>query len=1656
MAVFAPIVLNAISSQADTRPLSNVSSDAQSLLRRLALALFILCTIVASSPIGTVAQAKQSILNTTPLVFEPNRGQAPSAYQFLARRNGMEALYFSNGMDLFVPQSPSTIARLRIRWTGTNAKASISGEGILTGHSNYLRGSDPTRWFWGIPQFSRVRYTRIYAGVDLVFHGNGDDLEHDFVIEPGASPSQITFHINQPLRLTRSGDLEVDLGTSIVRFQKPSAYQDFGANRKNVRAEFVLAGNGRVKFRVGEYDRNRPLVVDPVFGFSSYLAGIGTDLIEAVTSDPIGNVYVTGFTNSPDFPIANATCSACTAFLQTGNAYVSKLDPTGHTLLYSTYIGATGGAIGYSIVVDKNANILVAGLAGSSNFPQAGAVQSPSCQGNHNCFFVLSLKPDGSALNYAGVIGGAAGSFTNGKNAILAVDSAGNAYLTGVTDDPQFQLTPGVLGPTLPGYPYDSPFVLKVDPTGKLIYSTVIPGTAPLIPFTPGTNNFPASGISVDANGQVTLAGTAGIGLPTTPGVLQGIFPPNNTSSGSSGAGYVLQLNATATALNYATYIVGTDYVGGLAVDSRGDSYITGRTSELDLPVTANAYQKTIVPTQNCTCNAGFVLKLDGQGKSVLAATYLSGTTSFGNEGTTFTGIALDSRSNVFVGGMTGSTNFPLQNPILSTLQFSVSVFGLVLAEMNPDLSSLLFGSFLSATDTLGGSQFTGLAIDFQDNLIVTGETLSKEFPTTQNSFQPILPASPNPLVTENHGFISKLNMATTAPSVCLNPLSVNFGSILVNTSTSQTLNVTNCGNAPLQLSTVTSSLTTVTAMQSCGAIAPGSSCGVQLTFTPIDTSTSSGSITLTDNAAIPHQTVSFIGAGGLPRVLFPRAISASDLLVGTQAEFFISFINRGTGNWIVSNVTTTGDFSVDNRCTAPLPPFTIRPPGVRHSCAIGFIFGPSQPGLRTGTLTITDNAAGSPHVIQLSGNGLVMYPTPSIAAILAVPTDRQSQGLQISGANFFPTSQVVLNGTPRTTHYIDQQELTADLLLADLAQVGELPVTVSNPSPGGGASNIYIVTIYAAIRNLGILHNVYEPKSGLLYASISTQSTNYANQIAVIDPAAASVLHAWSVGNGPNQLAISDDGQYLYVGLDGDKKVAQIALPSGTVNFAIGLGTDPDFHNPMVADAIRVLPGQPHAWAVTLCGVGFGPCGEGIAVFDDAVQRPTFVAQNQLQPDSLVFVGNDATTLFGTTLQQLPSTFYKFGINSNGITKNQEVTNFASTSPGGGTLDTDGTSIYVSNGQVIDPATLTLKSGFKPIPSPAGLKVDVARSRAYFAGATDFQPPSNSDYVIDAFDLASQQLLGAIPMVESVGVPEVFRWGKNGLALSTQPALLLLRTDLTGNSALPPQFTVSGLSPSTAVAGIGDLMLTISGNGFALGDLLTVNGAALPLTIVSGNLIATSIPASLLSAAGNIELTITDPADRTTNLVLVVYKTVRALVEAVLNEMEGLLNQLHGHERKNLGEAIENLSSSLDTSMWKPDGNHLSHDHGQRVYAREEGTVEELLEMIDRSSIPTTKLQEFVAKLLQADRTLSAVAIRDAAARGGESEGIAEANEELAEGDAAAAAGKANRAIDEFKATWMKVAQADMDNDEHESDRHDRHHNSEHEILQLPRRGSE
>jgi len=373
--------------------------------------------------------------------------------------------------------------------------------------------------------------------------------------------------------------------------------------------------------------------------YSTYLgSGSGYNFGRGIAVDAAGNAYVTGETRSSDFPTTPGAFQSAKAGPRE-NAFVTKLDPTGSALVYSTYLGGSTYDTGTGIAVDADGNAYVTGNAGSANFPTTLGAFQPILGGSLDAF-VTKLNPAGSALVYSTYLGGS-GQENNGG---IAVDAIGNAYVTGATQSANFPTTAGAFQTTFGG---GGPFVTKLDPTGSaLVYSTYL------------GNSAGASAIAVDANGNAYVTGgTYSTNFPTTAGAFQTTYAGGYTGY-STGDAFVTKLDPTGSALVYSTYLGGSDGAdsgNGIAVDADGNAHVTGTTNSTNFPTTPDAFQLTYAGGYDVyTFRDAFVTKLDPTGSTLVYSTYLGG-----NSVDSTRGIAVDAGSNIYVTGSTNSGNFP-------------------------------------------------------------------------------------------------------------------------------------------------------------------------------------------------------------------------------------------------------------------------------------------------------------------------------------------------------------------------------------------------------------------------------------------------------------------------------------------------------------------------------------------------------------------------------------------------------------------------------------------------------------------------------------------------------------------------------------------------------------------------------------------------------------------------------------------------------------------------------------------------------------------------------------------------------------------------------------------------------------------------------------
>ncbi|MCA1591594.1 MAG: SBBP repeat-containing protein [Acidobacteria bacterium] len=677
-----------------------------------------------------------------PLSFETNQGQTDGSVNFLARGAGY-TLFLKPAEAVFVltrhegdesakrsvQKQSDNNARLtrvlRMKLVGADANATVAGAEELAGKVNYFVGNDPAQWRTSVPAYGRVRYTDVYPGIDMVYYGNQRQLEYDFRIAPGADARTVSLQFDgaDKVALDAGGDLLLTLGESVIRQPKPVVYQEVAGERRAIEGGYVVREGGRVGFAVGAYDAERPLVIDPVLVYSTYLGGSGGDQGLDIAVDPAGNAYITGFTNSTDFPTVNPIQSTNGSFQ---DGFVTKLNAAGNAFVYSTYLGGNGFDQARGIAVDSAGNAYVTGFTNSDNFPTANAFDA-TIGANGDDAFVTKLNAAGNALVYSTYLGGS-DSAEFGED--IAVDSSGNAYVTGSTFSTDFPVVNAIQS-TFGGF--TDAFVSKLNAAGSaLVYSTYLGGSEAEI----------GEGIAVDSAGAVYLTGdTSSTNFPTANAV--------QATNGGGQDAFVLKLNAAGSALVYSTYLGGSVQDDGEAIapDSAGNAYVTGNTFSTNFP-TANAIQPANGGT-TITQDA-FVTKFNPTGSALVYSTYLGGT-----GGEIGFGIAVDSSGNAYIGGATGSfTSFPTANAIQCSTGGGQDAF---VTKLNAAGNAFIYSTYLGGTGTDNGR---GIALDSANNVYLGGFTRSSNFPVV-NAAQS---AFGGDATIFGDAFMAKISDTSTAP----------------------------------------------------------------------------------------------------------------------------------------------------------------------------------------------------------------------------------------------------------------------------------------------------------------------------------------------------------------------------------------------------------------------------------------------------------------------------------------------------------------------------------------------------------------------------------------------------------------------------------------------------------------------------------------------------------------------------------------------------------------------------------------------------------------------------------------------------------------------------------------------------------------------------
>jgi hypothetical protein len=1028
-----------------------------------------------------------------PLGFEANQGQTAPEVRYLAHGQGYQ-LFLTNqeavltlrhttaastksakGAALLaarthrMPRVAEKASTLRVHFDGANSAAEIAGTKQLPGKTNYLIGNDRTKWHTDIPSYAAVRYQGIYPGVDVLFYGQQQRLEYDFVVAPGADPKAIALGISgaRKLQIDARGDLVMSVPCGKVTLQKPVIYQEVNGERREIAGDYSIASDQQVRFSVAKYDHTQPLTIDPILNYSTFLGGTGTgtngDAAFGLALDAAGDAYLAGQTFSTDFPPGTLTPPSDTA--ASGTAFVAELNPTGSALLFSTYLGGSGtGDIAEAIAVDTASpvNIYVTGETTSTDFPVSSNALTPPPAGTASggSAFVTKLNPSLSGANqlvYSTILGGDVADDGHG----IAVDTTGNIYVDGITFSDNYPTVNPLFAQTsLNG----NVFLTEINPsTGTLAFSTYLGGTG-----AGGGITFPfaddALGIAFGGNSEVFLVGAT----------TSTDFPKQGTQVDpcrATGSAFLTEINVATPAVIYSTCLGGTteDLGNAIALGPNNLAYLTGNTFSIDFPTVPAGNTIPAPPSSpNVNNSVAFVSVINTSTGALTYSTLLGG--SNGDSGNA---IAVDSSGNAYVTGFTASSlDFPITQGAFQTKDNNNSGTTFI-TEVNPAganaqaqlvYSTYLGGSKGSGTNPSMADLGAGIAV-LAGNVYADGQAGTADFPTTTGAFQTSFNVG-------NGSFTSYAAELTLTPTISVAPTSLNFMTQLIGVaSLPQFVTITNNTASAVSLTPAAANLggnpaDFATMAGTCGtpaSVPPGGSCTVGVTFTPSISGAEATTLQIFDALdGIGHPMVvalSGTGSGTTSNItLTPTSLTLPGALLTASSTGTVSIGNNGNSPLSISAIAAApGVFTASSAtCNGGAFPIVIAPAGT--ACVVTVTFSPvaaTTPGPVSGTLTITQTG-GNVSTIPLSSTAWDF--SVSAATIVVAKGATGSFPVTVTGLGGF-TGAVSFTCTP-----------------AMLITSCSVPTTNAAPAPGATASGSITASSFIVPP-----HSLKAPPSALL-----------------------------------------------------------------------------------------------------------------------------------------------------------------------------------------------------------------------------------------------------------------------------------------------------------------------------------------------------------------------------------------------------------------------------------------------------------------------------------------------------------------------------------------------------------------------------------------------
>jgi len=901
--------------------------------------------------------------NSSHMPFISNRGQTNKDVKFYANTFGGTVFVTHDGEIVYsLPVSAMSGHQNNEKMVEKNMQSSnivlkeklidcnidkIQGESAAVTKVSYLKGTDSSKWINNITTYDVVSLGEVYDDIRLKLKAYGNNVEKLFYVGPNAKPETINIHLEGAgnLRINDSGELEVGTERGLVKFTAPVAYQEIDGQRLRVEVAYNISSDSEYSFLVGDYDRSRELVIDPMLA-STFLGGTEYDDAGSIAIDSRGNVYIVGVTTSSDFP---STVDGNNS-PQTGDVFISKLTSDLTTLISATYFGGNNYDFALSIAIDKDDNVFIAGESSSPDFPATNGAYKKTCGTDEECnpyaesggiyrhgdIFISKLSNDLSMLLASTFIGG-----SNGEHCeSIAIDATGNIYITGMTfsaDYPvtenAYDLTCGTDGNCNPGdeighiYYVPSIFISKLDSDlTTLIASTFFAGSKTDIVYS----------LALDSGGNVYISGeTNSIDFPTTPRAY------SETYNGGIRDAFISVFSSDLTTLLFSTYIGGSDPMGSeeamsIALDSNGAIYVTGVTSSYDFPTTTDAFNTSY----DGTFTSAFISKLSGDLTTMHASTFLN----WNNNDAAYL-IGLDSNGSVYVAGRTHSTDFPGRITPVQKKSWDSPRPNIFISKLDNNLNNLVsstcFGGFSGPNKyTSAAERVAALAIDSKGDLYVTGSTNSPKFPVTKNSYDMSHNGNIDLFVTKFDSNLSTYKIITAQ---------VGTGSGTITSDPSGII----CGSKCLDVF-VNNSGVKLIAKPDIGSGFQGwdgacSGKGKCIVKMDADKDVSASFIKLSPQISVSPATMSF-----------------REMTVGAYkgTSKTLRIINKGKGILTASVSVDSDDFSSSWEGKT----ITIMP---KSSQGIGIIFAPASLGPRTATLTVTSDDPKSPtKTVTLKGTG--------------------------------------------------------------------------------------------------------------------------------------------------------------------------------------------------------------------------------------------------------------------------------------------------------------------------------------------------------------------------------------------------------------------------------------------------------------------------------------------------------------------------------------------------------------------------------------------------------------------------------------------------------------------------------------------------------------